>query len=404
MTEVQDRVDTTGLQLAARAELLDKARRIVPLLAEHADYADRNRRLAPEVEVALRDGGFFMLTQPRRFGGHQANVRTYLEVCAELARGCSSAAWVAMIVGGGNYATSLYREQAQNEVWGTDPNAAVVGVLTPSATTRKVEGGQLISGRWGFASGCLQAQWIVAASPVADETGTVVDQALMLMPMSELSIEDTWFVAGMRGTASNTVVAKDVFVPDHRILSMSKAAASEYASEFTDEAEYRTHAISALTLAIVGPQLGMAQAALDRTLASVAKGKPIAYSFYQRSIDAPSYQLNIADAASLIDRARLVAFRAAEDLDNAGLTGIPLDLLGRARVRMDMGQAVKMCREAVDLLLNVGGAGSFAEANPLQRIWRDLETASRHGNINMDLGREVYARALLGIEEQVAPV
>jgi len=26
------------------------------------------------------------------------------------------------------------------------------------------------------------------------------------MPMSELTIEDTWFVAGMKGTGSNTIV------------------------------------------------------------------------------------------------------------------------------------------------------------------------------------------------------
>lgn len=70
---------------------------------------------------------------------------------------------------------------------------------------------------------------------------------------------------------------------------------------------------------------------------------------------------------------------------------------------MDIGQAAKLARDAVDLLLNVGGAGSFAEVNSLQRIWRDIETASRHASINTDLSRELYGRALLGIEEQVAP-
>ena len=52
---------------------------------------------------------------------------------------------------------------------------------------------------------------------------------VVLMPMSELSIEDTWFVAGMKGTGSNTVVAEDVFVPEHRYMSMTAAFQGIYA-------------------------------------------------------------------------------------------------------------------------------------------------------------------------------
>ena len=403
MTAVQERASAAEQQLASRRELLSAAKDLVPLLRKNADQAERDRRLPEENVTALREGGFFKLTTPRRFGGHQANMRTYIEVTAELARGCSSSAWVTMILAGGNYAAGLYSEKAQKEVWDNDPEAAIAGVLTPNATSRKVEGGQVITGKWAFASGSYQAQWIVVAFPLVNEQGEAIDQGLALVPMSELSIEDTWYVAGMQGTGSNTVVAEDVFVPAHRILAMSKVAQGQYESEFTEETEYHSAAVSALTLAVVGPQLGMAQAALERVLEIVAQGKPIAYSFYQRSADSPSYQLNIADAASLIDRARLLALRAADDIDEAGLSGKYPDILVRARIRMDIGQAAKLSREAVDLLLNVGGAGSFAQANSLQRIWRDIETASRHGYVNTDLSRELYGKALLGIEEQVAP-
>jgi alkylation response protein AidB-like acyl-CoA dehydrogenase len=49
----------------------------------------------------------------------------------------------------------------------------------------------------------------------------------------------------------------------------------------------------------------------------------------------------------------------------------------------------------------VHGAGSFAEANPLQRIWRDLEVCSRHAVVNAEISKELYGRALLGVQEQV---
>ena len=53
-------------------------------------------------------------------------------------------------------------------------------------------------------------------------------------------------------------------------------------------------------------------------------------------------------------------------------------------------------------LIGVAGAGSMAVTNPLQRHWRDLETAARHPGINTGLGREIYGRALVGIKEPVS--
>ncbi len=55
----------------------------------------------------------------------------------------------------------------------------------------------------------------------------------------------------------------------------------------------------------------------------------------------------------------------------------------------------------MDLLLNVHGAGSFAAFNPLQRVWRDLETCSRHAVVNPEISAELYGRARLGVEEQI---
>ena len=50
-----------------------------------------------------------------------------------------------------------------------------------------------------------------------DETGEIVEQLLMTVPFSELEIEDDWYTLGLRGTGSNAVRMKNVFVPDHRV-------------------------------------------------------------------------------------------------------------------------------------------------------------------------------------------
>src|ERR1700710_273490 len=49
--------------------------------------------------------------------------------------------------------------------------------------------------------------------------GRPVDFGSFLIPRSEYRIDDVWHVVGLKGTGSNTVVVKDVFVPRHRFLS-----------------------------------------------------------------------------------------------------------------------------------------------------------------------------------------
>ena len=396
-------VDPTAIETheTTREQLLAAARDLRPLLQVQAEEADTERRLPAATEQALRESGLFKLTTPRRYGGHQVNMRTYMEVSAEIAKGCSSAAWVAMIVGGGNFLAALYGQQAQDEVWGTDPDAAVVGVVTAHGKGQQTEGGYLLTGRWGFASGCLHAQWIVLVFETVDASGNVVGQGAALLPMSEVTIEDTWHIVGMRGTGSNTVVVENVFVPDHRVLDVMEVAQGEFPTEFTDELEYRVPTLTGLLSVIFGPQLGMAEAALEMAISTVRKGRPIAYSLHPSSADAPSYQIAVAKAASLIDTARLLSMCAADALDESTHQPGYMSALDRSRVRMQIGQASLAARQAVELLVSVAGAGSFATANPMQRIWRDIETASRHGSINPLLASEDFGRALLGIDAPV---
>ncbi|WP_405771881.1 acyl-CoA dehydrogenase family protein [Streptomyces sp. NBC_00080] len=377
---------------------------LVPLLQSNAARTETDRKVAEENIQALTDAGLFRLTVPRRLGGLETDFRTFLEVTSELARGCGSTAWVVTLINVCNWLVGLYPEQAQQEVWGDDPHARVCGVLAPSATSRPVVGGHMVSGRWGFASGSLHSQWATVGVPLMDDSGNQTDQGMALVPMSDLSIEDTWYVAGMRGTGSNTLVADEIFVPSHRIMSVTQAVQGAYGTEHEDETLYRSAFVPVLSLVLAGPQTGLAQAGKDVVGVSLAKGKGISYTFYERAVEAPSTQIQFAEAAQLIDTARLHMLRAADDIDTWAAKSEYMPFAIRARVRMDTGYVARRSREALDLLLNIQGAGSFAEASPLQRIWRDQETGSRHAVINPAIANELYGRALLGIEEQVTPL
>ena len=136
------------------------------------------------------------------------------------------------------------------------------------------------------------------------------------MPMSEVSIEDTWFMAGMKGTGSNTIVATDVFVPEHRFLPYPQAFGGVYRTEYTDEAVYRAAFVPLTVLILAGAQLGVARAALDLVMQWAPK-RGITHTTSASQSESAGFQILVADAAMKIDTAFLHAYRAADDLDRA---------------------------------------------------------------------------------------
>lgn len=388
------------------ADLLERARSLYPMVKEHAPDSDRDRRVSQAVIDRMEELDLFQVCTPRRYGGFQANFRTLFDLTAEIARGDGGTAWAFALLNSNAWSIGTYSRQVQDEIWGADPRARITTAFNPaagpSASARKVEGGYLISGRWPYASGSLHASWVNLGFNV-EVDGELV-RMMTLLPMSEVQIEDTWYVAGMRGSGSNTIVGSDLFAPDYRTQTYVDLVEGNYASEFVDEVEYLTPTIPNFDLILVAAQLGLAQAALDYALETLPK-RAVTYTRYRKGSDAPSNQIAVAEAANAIDTARMLANRACFDLDNAAVTnGGVIDLAGRARIRMDSASIAVLCRESIDKMLTAVGSAAFASASPLQQIWRDSETASRHAMVNVGVSKEVYGRSLFGDHEFVMAI
>ncbi|HEX4402030.1 MAG TPA: acyl-CoA dehydrogenase family protein [Galbitalea sp.] len=386
------------------ALLVQRAHDLRELLQSHAAETESNRRVPDVVIDALSRAGLFKISTPRRFGGYELPFRSSLEINAAIGEGDGSTAWVTTLTNVCNWMVGLFPDQAQRDVFENRPDARVCGVVAPTSTAIRVGGGLRVTGKWSPASGSASAQWAGLGVPIVDESGAQVDQGFALFPMEDLIVEDTWFVAGMQGSASNTLVADNVFVPDHRIISVSRATEGDYATEHKDEALYRSAFIPVMALVLIGPVAGVAKASLDYVLASLAKGKGISYTFYEHSTDAASTQLSMAEAAILVDTCYLHMQRAASAIDEAAAANVYPSRLERARARMDTGYIARKAREAIDILLNVNGSGSMAQASPLQRMWRDANTGSRHAVINSLISAEAFGRELLGVQEQITPL
>ena len=131
---------------AADQDLVGRARSLFPQLRERAAEVEEARRIPDTTIAELQSAGLFKLFAPRRFGGHQTSVRAFLDVSAEVARGCGSTGWVTALINICGWLGSLYSDEAQQEVWGADPEARIAGVLTPSATAAAADGGMVLNG------------------------------------------------------------------------------------------------------------------------------------------------------------------------------------------------------------------------------------------------------------------
>jgi 3-hydroxy-9,10-secoandrosta-1,3,5(10)-triene-9,17-dione monooxygenase len=385
---------------ALREVLVTRARALKPLLESNATITEQNRRVPDENIVAIRATGIFKLLTPRRFGGLEADFRTQLEVTRELGMACGSTAWVTALMNTCSYMAGLASAEAQEDIWGENPEARIAGVFAPLATTKRVAGGFVVTGKWPWASGCLHADWAMIGVPLIDDAGAAIGQGLAFLPMSECTIEDTWHVAGMKGSGSNTIIAVDVWVPDHRIIDMAGVLSGVAPTPYKDEVLYRSAFIPSAAIILAGPQLGMCSRALEYVLEK-AQTRSVSYTFYDKQAASPTFQVAMAKAAMLIDSAHMHAYRAADDIDAAAREGRFPSYVERARMRMDTGFAIESGRNAIDILLSAHGAGSFAEVSPMQRIWRDAETASRHAVSSPDIATEIYGRALLGFTDGV---
>lgn len=392
-----------ALELEARTDLVARARALQPLLRKNAARTEQDRRVVEENIQALQASGLFKLMVPKRYGGHEANLRTSLDVVSTIAEACGSTAWAMNLISINAWAISIMSRRTQDEVFGQDADARCAGVLSPNGTTRRVEGGLVLSGKWYFASGSLHSTWAMLGALETNGAGDPIAQYMALVPMSDLAIEDTWFTVGMRGSGSNCLVGNDVFVPEHRLLPVGPALAGNYLTEYKDEAVYRAAFAPIATLVLAGPQLGLARAALKHVIDSAPK-RAIAYTTYARQSDSTAFQLQVADAAMKIDAAHLVAFRCADAIDGCARSGQPMDWLTRARCRADTSFAAQQVVDALQILVTAHGAGTFAEANPLQRIWRDSNAAARHAIVLPPVGMEIYGKALLGVEPNISPI
>ncbi|NBP73913.1 MAG: flavin-dependent monooxygenase [Alphaproteobacteria bacterium] len=400
-----DTIEQSSAHIDAE-DLVARAAALKPALRDRQRETERNRRVSDETIAEMKAAGLYKVIQPARYGGYEYDLWTFARCAAEIGAGCGSTAWIYATAAQHQWQIGMYDDAAQAEVWGDTPEAISASSYSPGGTAVEVDGGYRITGKWLYCSGVLNADWMILGARIAKDTDSEPHtQGYILVPKSDYSVEDNWDVVGLIGTGSNDVIIEDLFVPSHRMLTLDEALSGNPPGAAVNGNElWRIPFFAAISLCLCAPAMGMAQGALETyvEMIGVRKTRGAALSQPQSMADFPTIQVRVAEAAAAIDAAKMLVRRDCQDIMRIMAEGRELTVEERARNKGDLSFAVKLARQAVDLLYeSVGGAG-LSNDSKTQRYWRDVHSASKHISMNWDMCSTLYGRVLLGLPSGTA--
>lgn len=370
--------------------VLDRTKALVPYLREQARASEQARRLPDETFDALADAGILRMCAPKKYGGEQLDFETQCEVLAEVARGCPSSSWVSTILSAMGWWLGTFSDEAQDEVLG-DGDPRISGVLSPTGTLERTDGGFTLNGRWPFNTGGHGSRWVIL-NGLLEGMPTVV-----VVRSSELKRLDDWYASGMAATGSSTVLAEDVFVPAYRAQPMIGMMDGQYAADrhTAGDPYYNLPLAAVLAVNGGGTPVGTARGAMDAFMERLP-GRAITYTDYTEQAAAPVTHINVAEAALTIDSADAHMRLAARILDRPadGTVSFLERVKGRAHVTYLTG----LSRQAVDILFFASGASSIQLQVPIQRFQRDIQALANHAIMHAPTGNEIYGRVLCGLQ------
>jgi len=371
---------------------VDVSAEFVAALAQRADEAERMRRLPAATINDFKASGLATLLLPARFGGRQAQFSQLLDPVRRMAHGCTSSAWTLGFYMLHNWMLSLFDIEVQEEVFAAGPVLAPAP-LAPTGRGRVVDGGIRLTGRWSWATGIMDADWVIVGAVI--EGDERIYPALVVLPADETEVADVWHTAGMRGTGSHDVIVTDVFVPLRRIVSVVDIYSGTAPGSIAhDAATYRWPMVPALALTAAMPVLGAAEKVVELYQALVQE-RVLAYSGVAQK-DQPAAQIRLGDARVRLRAVSALVADTAAGIERIVAAGDRVPRAVRADARAAAAHTVHESRAIIADLLEASGASAHFLSNPLQRAKRDVDIAAGHVVFDYDLSRELSGALSLG--------
>jgi alkylation response protein AidB-like acyl-CoA dehydrogenase len=363
-------------------DLLTAARALVPLIEAEADAAERAGTLTEPVVDALHDSGLFGLMVPTELGGQEASMRTCIEVFEELARADGSTGWSFMAnATAASFAGSFTGPAAADVMFRTDDGRMPVfgGMFGPVGSAEQVdgpgEGGYVVNGRYGFASGSGYASWISGGTLVVRDGELVAsanglpEMRVAFVPRDRVEFLGNWDVLGLQGTGSYDYAITDEHVDAEFTFPLLEPVVHRGGPL------YGFKVLGITSSGHSGFALGVAKRALEELLGIVVGksrmgGTPVSeQQLFQ-------HDLGYHDAALRSVRALVLDEFGAVEADL--VAGREPSDAARQRLRQTTTYATRVAADVVRFAYTWAGSNALRQPSVLGRCFRDMHAGTQH--------------------------
>jgi alkylation response protein AidB-like acyl-CoA dehydrogenase len=378
------------------AELIGRARELIPVIERAGDRIERERGIPADILDALHEARLFRLLLPRSLDGEELEPTTHFQVIEQIAQGDGSVGWCIGQASGVSMAAAYLAPKVAHAVFG-DPRAVVAsGPNNPKARAVVCDGGYRVSGEWTFASGSKHSQWLCGHSviyepdgrPRLGPDGRPLEQRTMLFPKSSATMTDVWDVMGLKGTASDNFSTKDLFVPEEfSFLRESDAERREPGPL------YKFSIFNMFGVGFSAVALGIARRALDEFIQLAMTKKP--YGQTTLLCDNNVIQSQVGLSESRLQSSRTYVIETYRRLYRVVAEGRRFTQEMRIANRTVTCYAIHQAREVMNFVYHAAGATAIFHSNPFERRFRDLHTLTQQGQAAF-ANFEALGQALMG--------
>ena len=370
--------------------LIERAIALRTLLREQQDETEKRGHYSKEIDRRLRDGGFYRMLQPKRFGGYELAFTDFIRVVMEIARGDPGSAWCftlsashALLVG------PHWSEAAQAEIFGPTGDFNSPHRAVPSGKFEPVDGGYMVNGTWSYSSGIPISTHFIGAGFLRPKDGP--PQPLnFIVPVDKIEILPDWgggVALGMQGSGSNSVKLTDVFVPERHVIFGGPSGPDLIGDEGSEGVQLHGNPMylgqlgGAYQNTFTAILTGAARAAIDE-YEEILRTKTVMMAPGMLRMNDPESQRPLGKALALADIAEVSAIAIADKfMDQCKAWGEdrrPITPADTFQLWSMSQEACFLACEAVDLLWRTAPVSAANRGSRLQRYFRDIQMYRIH--------------------------
>ncbi len=376
--------------------LLADIQTLLPRIAADAAVAERQRKPLDQHMQAIADTGLYRFFVPKRYGGAEYPLTSFVEVGLLLGEACTSTAWVTTFCMEHNWMLAQFPIDTQDELFGASPWIIAPGVISPNGRARTHQDGYLLTGRWQWGTGVMHADWALL-SGIVEETREV---RLFAVPIDQVEILDNWDPDGMAATGSHDMQVHEIFVAARFSQSVGAMTIGRGVGALVHQSPmFCMPMMPILYLAAAAPAIGAARAMLKRFVERASARTR--FGTRTRQSESNLTHVRVGEATAQLEMAVLIAQNVARETMEWGENKEVCPLSERVRHRLLMAQAVRIARDVVRDLFEASGASAHHLHEPMQRIHRDVHTIAAHTVFDMEVIAEQAGRLAFGMEPTI---